>query len=476
MAKKVAATGPVEGPWVLPDGWHWKRIDAVAPVNPRRGPDKLADDAEVAFVPMAAVEAETGKIDVSTRRTVNSVRKGFTRFASGDVIFAKITPCMENGKVAVIPEVPHGIGFGSTEFHVLAPLEVSAPYLYYWISQRGFRETAEFNMTGTAGQKRVPTDFVRNSLIPVPPGPVQDAIVARIDELFAEIDDGEAALDRARDDLATWRKALLKAAVTGELTADWRAASTSSGTGGDLLNEILADRRARWDAEPKNRGKRYPEPAVPDHDALPDLPPNWCWATMDQLSWASGYGTSEKCFAEHTGTPVLRIPNVRRGIINLEDLKYTAAPLALDEGRELATGDLLIVRTNGSDELIGRAALVLTPPPETTYFASYLIRLRLLGSVGVLHWIALLVDSPVFRASVLRSIASSAGQYNLSLSKIETFAVPIPPLDEIDAVISRVQSAQTNAADGKRSLNDACAAAATLRQSVLAAAFRGELA
>ena len=220
MATKVAAVEPVEGPWALPDGWRWERIDAVAPVNPRRGPDKLADDAEVAFVPMAAVEAETGKIDVSARRSASSVRKGFTRFASGDVIFAKITPCMENGKVAVIPELQHGIGFGSTEFHVLAPLEVSAPYLYYWVSQRGFRETAEFNMTGTAGQKRVPTDFMRNSLIPVPPKPVQDAIVARIDELFSEIDDGEAALVRARDDLATWRKALLKAAVTGELTAD----------------------------------------------------------------------------------------------------------------------------------------------------------------------------------------------------------------------------------------------------------------
>ena len=427
-------------------------------------------------MPMAAVEAETGGIDVSARRPIGSVRKGFTRFGSGDVIFAKITPCMENGKIAVIPDLPHGAGFGSTEFHVLAPRDVSSRYLYHWISQRGFRETAEFNMTGTAGQKRVPTDFVRDALMPVPPRPIQDALAARIDDLFTAIDDGEAALARARDDLATWRKALLKAAVTGELTADRRAAKPPTESGADLLEDILADRRARWNAEPKNRGKRYPQPAAPDVSALRSLPAGWCWATMDQLSWASGYGTSEKCSAEHVGTPVLRIPNVRRGIVSLDDLKYTKAPLALDEGRDLSIGDLLIVRTNGSDDLIGRAALVLTPPPEATYFASYLIRLRLLGSVEMLHWVAILIDSPVFRASVLRSIASSAGQYNLSLSKIETFAVPIPPLDEIGAVISRLHAAQAAATDGERSLDAASVAASSLRQSILAAAFRGDLA
>ncbi|WP_082441772.1 restriction endonuclease subunit S [Sphingomonas sp. Leaf33] len=226
MAKTMAATRPIEGPWDLPHGWSWERIDAVAPVNPRRAPDGLPGDTEVPFVPMAAVQAKTGGIDVSARRCVDTVRKGFTRFASGDVIFAKITPCMENGKIAVVPALPHGVGYGSTEFHVLSPRDVSSRYLYYWVSQRGFRETAEFNMTGTAGQKRVPTEFMRDALIPVPPVEVQDVIVTRVDELFVDIDEGEAALSSCWAGLdsqkllglaATLRQSILAAAFRGEL-------------------------------------------------------------------------------------------------------------------------------------------------------------------------------------------------------------------------------------------------------------------
>jgi type I restriction enzyme S subunit len=281
--KQSTAGAPVEGPWALPEGWRWERIETIAPVNPRRVRDGLADETEVAFVPMASVQAGTGGIDVTTRRAVGSVRKGFTRFGPGDVLFAKITPCMENGKIAIVPDVPAGTGFGSTEFHVLSPRDVTSKYLYYWVSQRGFRETAEFNMTGTAGQKRVPTDFMRDALIPVPPPEVQAAIVARIDELFAEVEDGETALARARDDLATWRKALLKAAVTGELTADWRAANPPSQTGADLLALILAKRRASWEAKPTNKGRGYKEPRPLAINDGRELPEGWTWASVDQI-------------------------------------------------------------------------------------------------------------------------------------------------------------------------------------------------
>lgn len=474
-AKRAEAIGPVEGPWALPDGWRWERLDDVAPVNARHGLEVLTDEELVSFVPMAAVEAESGRIDVSALRPAKEVRQGFTRFVPGDVLFAKITPCMENGKIAVVPELKSRVGFGSTEFHVLRPQDVDPKYLYYFVSQRSFREAAEFNMTGTAGQKRVPPDFLRDALAPVPPRSVQKAILARINELFAEVDDGEAALRRVRGDLETWRKSLLKAAVTGELTADWRAANSPEETGADLLARMLEDRRTRWHADPKNKGKRYVEPARPDNAKLAHLPDGWVWATMEQLSWASGYGTSEKCATDAPGTPVLRIPNVRAGAIDLSNLKQTAAPLEFRPGAELSIGDLLIIRTNGSEDLIGRAALILDQLAEPTYFASYLIRLRLLGEGDLFRWLAILVDSPVFRAAVLGSIASSAGQYNLSLSKIESFVLPIPPLAEILIATSRYQQAAAEAVEGEIDAEAAHVAAATLRQSILAAAFRGKL-
>ncbi len=291
-------------------------------------------------------------------------------------------------------------------------------------------------------------------LVPLPSLQAQAGVAQKIEELFAEVDDGESALARARSDLETWRKALLKAAVTGDLTAD---------------------RRARWQAEPRNKGKKYVEATGPDTTRLPDLPLGWVWASLGQLSWASGYGTSEKCETDAKGTPVLRIPNIKNGAVTLDDLKRTVERISI-ENVALAPGDLLIIRTNGSEDLIGRAAIVLEEFAEPTYFASYLIRLRLVGETQFHRWIGILVDSPIFRADVLRSIGSSAGQYNLNLTKIEDFALPIPPLMEIDAAIRAFHKAAEGARAGLGNVSGLRDASSTLRQSILAAAFRGDLA
>lgn len=100
---------------------------------------------------------------------------------------------------------------------------------------------------------------------------LQKRIVARIDKLFTELDDGEAALERARDDLEAYRKSHLKAAVTGELTADWRGANPPQETGEQLLQRIPAERNARWQADPRNIGKRYKEPEAADTNGLAEL-------------------------------------------------------------------------------------------------------------------------------------------------------------------------------------------------------------
>lgn len=468
MAKRVTAAGPVEGPWALPDGWRWDRIDNVAPVNPRRGPDRLADETEVAFVPMAAVQAETGVIDVSARRPVSSVRQGFTRFGTGDVIFAKITPCMENGKIAIIPAIPAGSGFGSTEFHVMSPLDVTSRYLYYWVSQRGFRETAEFNMTGTAGQKRVPTDFMRDALIPVPSVDVQNTVVARIDELFAEIDDGEAALARARDDLATWRKALLKAAVTGELTADWRTANPPTETGADLLARILAERRARWDEEPGNKGKRYKEPAAADVAVLPPLPTSWTWATAEQVVRKTEYGTSIKCSGEPSGPPVLRMGNIQDGGLDWHKLKYAplGSPLPI-----LQPGDVLFNRTN-SAELLGKSA-VFDGADEPVSFASYIVAVRLAAVLP--HFFSAWMNSIYGREWVAQNKSQQVGQANLSAGTLMRMPVPVPPAAEQQRITELIAADRDRDDALGEDLHDLALAGQTLRQSILAAAFRGEL-
>src|SRR5690606_25655031 len=141
---------------------------------------------------MPAVEAETGRIDVSGRRPFAEVKSGFTPFASGDVLFAKITPCMENGKMAVVPDLPHGVGFGSTEFFVLRPTAAIDAKLL--VSSAAFRQEAQHHMTGAVGQKRVPKRYLETKPSPLPPINEQRRIVEKIETLFAELDKGEEYL------------------------------------------------------------------------------------------------------------------------------------------------------------------------------------------------------------------------------------------------------------------------------------------
>ena len=152
-----------------PHGFGLKKLSECCEINPRK-PKNIDDDIDVSFVAMPSV-SEQGDIDTSIGRKIGEVKKGFTYFAENDVLFAKITPCMENGKGCVATNLINGIGFGSTEFHVLRPIEnLSNSYWLYEITMiDSFRETAKENMTGTGGQLRVPVSFLEDYLVALPP-------------------------------------------------------------------------------------------------------------------------------------------------------------------------------------------------------------------------------------------------------------------------------------------------------------------
>lgn len=158
------------------------RLGDVCTINPRA--ERLPDDFEVSFVPMQNV-SEEGFVDTTITKKYAQVKKGFTYFQEDDVLFAKITPCMENGKGGIAKNLKNGIGFGSTEFHVLRPnlnLVISS-WLYYLTSWTEFRKECEKNMTGSAGQKRVPKAFLEDYKILIPSLEEQRKIVAVLDKV-----------------------------------------------------------------------------------------------------------------------------------------------------------------------------------------------------------------------------------------------------------------------------------------------------
>ena len=166
------------------NGWGITTLGSVCQVNPKKGQDKrLVGDLEVSFVPMPAV-SERGEIDPSEVRVYDTVKTGFTYFAENDVLFAKITPCMENGKGAVARGLHNSIGFGSTEFHVLRPLQGKTdPYWIYTLTSFSeFRSDAASNMTGSAGQRRVPANFLEQYRVSVPPIQLQEQFATFVEQ------------------------------------------------------------------------------------------------------------------------------------------------------------------------------------------------------------------------------------------------------------------------------------------------------
>ena len=472
----------------LPPGWRMRRLSEIAAIRPRAKPG-LDDDALVTFVPMAAVGEEfSGIVDPEVRR-FGDVRTGYTSFGVGDVLFAKITPCMENGKLAVVRgELKNDAGFGSTELTVIRPgSEVTAEWLAHFLSQASFRREAKRNMAGAAGQMRVPKRFLEAAEVPVPPPAEQRRIVGRVEAMLGRVEAGAASLGRARRKVTAYRAAVLKAATAGDLTADWRSARGPDPEPADrLLARLQTASRDRWERDqlaayaqknkrpPKNWQSRYQPAAAPDPAALPALPPGWCSASIDQLLHDGSYGTSVKCDYDADGPPVLRIPNIARGELDLADMKYATKDVANADDLALRIGDILICRTNGSVSLVGKAAVVRQPLPTPHLFASYLIRLRLVfpEMAKYLHGVLLSVRG---RRYIESHAASSAGQHNVSLTLLKSFPVPLPPLSEQAEIVDRVEERLSVAKAAAGLIDAAAARGVRLRQSILRDAFTGRL-
>ncbi len=169
--------------------WPIKKLCEVCIINPKKSEiSGFADNTIVSFVPMSSVDEFSQSITLQEEKELSDVKKGYTYFKKGDILFAKITPCMENGKVAHAKNLNTEIGFGSTEFHILrAKAEVLPEYIYSLVSSSAFRVEAEKKMTGSAGQKRVPKDFIENYELIIPPLDEQKRIVEILEDKIAKI-------------------------------------------------------------------------------------------------------------------------------------------------------------------------------------------------------------------------------------------------------------------------------------------------
>ena len=473
----------------VPEGWIQVRIGDVAHINPPRSKPDYADSTPLVFVPMPRVAEEFGGIDVSERRPFSSIKRGYTQFQPGDVLFAKITPCMENGKIAIVPEIRPPLGYGSTEFFVMRPRAHGlSPWIAHCVAQSRFRDLARKNMQGAVGQRRVPKVWVKDASVPLAPLPEQHRIVAKIESLFAKLDEGVAALKRAEANLERYRASVLKSAVEGRLTERWRRENPPEETGEELLGRILAERRKCWEAEqlakfaakgrkpPKNWKKKYKEPVRPATTGLPRLPEGWCWATVDQMAAVTGGLTKNPARNRlPVRYPYLRVANVYADELRLDDVRTIGVSESELDRVILRPGDLLVVEGNGSANQIGRVAQWQGDVAPCCH-QNHLIKVRSSSAACRSRWMLLWLLSPLGRRTVLAVASSTSGLHTLSLSKVRALPVPLAPMQEQACAVSladslsdaaRVVQAQIGAETGINT--------SRLRQSILKRAFEGGL-
>lgn len=433
-----------------PLDWTLRPLRDVVIFNPRHD-RKLPDDLDVSFVPMPAISDRSQNLSAHQTRKLAQVRKGYTHFQDGDVLFAKITPCMENGKAAVARNLVNGIGCGTTELHVLrAESDLLPEWLYFYLWQERFRKEAERNMTGSAGQLRVPLSFLEKQVIPVPPAlDEQRRITSKLNHITARLDDTKARLNTIPAILKRFRLSVLAAACSGRLTEDWR----KSLAGDDKGDSVTANS---------------------DFD-LPELPKTWCYENLGAIISSLKYGTSTRCSYEQLGKPVLRIPNIGEdGKINANDLKYGELPDRECRQLALEEGDLLLIRSNGSVSLVGRTALVSGEFQGFAY-AGYLIRLRPNKDKVLPAYLNRIMASPYMRLQIEVPARSTSGVNNINSTEVENLLVPLPPIQEQAEIISRVEALFKQADAIDASYRKARTFTDKLMPSVLAKAFRGEL-
>lgn len=396
----------------LPEGWREARLqDELVPV-PKISLPLPSPNSTFRYIDIGSIDGRTHRIESALDvKASEAPSRARQVVRAHDTIFSTVRPYLE--KLALVGDEFDG-AIASTGFVVLRPgRSIDARYLYFYTMSKGMLDQILPLQRGVSYPAVLAKD-VRSASIPVPPLPVQRRIVEIIEENLSRVDASEVAMERVA------RRA-------------------------PHVALSLAIRMAR-DA-----------PLVP----LGDL-------TLD-----AAYGTSAKCVADGPGVPVVRIPNVVDGVVDLSEEKRLLDTSVDVSSLMLKVGDLLIIRTNGSKGLIGRAALVEHDPAAA--FASYLLRYRLNTTRVDPAWVRIVLELPAQRRELEMRAASSAGQYNLSVGKLRDVPVPVPYLPDQHRFAEEIAELRAGVRRQVELVRTQRQRAVILRRALLQAAFSGLL-
>lgn len=457
----------------LPPGWTTAKLKDITLPRTTRNP-QAEGDGEFLYVDIEALDNTSQRI-IAPKRLLKAEAPSRARMAikAGDIIFSLVRPYLKN--LAVVPEELDD-QIASTAYCVLRPANgIVSQFVFYSV----FRE-AFINLIVTYGDSPPAghdDEFVEMT-IPLAPTNEQQRIVAAIEQQFTRLDAGVAALKSAQARLKRYRAAVLKAAVEGKLTEEWRAEHPDTEPASVLLQRILVERRARWEADLRAKGKdptklRYEEPAAPDTADLPELLEGWRWARVDQVGEVQ-LGR-QRAPQYHTGShmrPYLRVANVFEDRIDTSDVMTMNFTPEEYEIYSLRYGDILL-NEGQSLELVGRPAMYRDEVPGSC-FQNTLVRFR--AYPGLLPSFALIVFRAYLHSQRFQRIGKHTTNIaHLGAGRFAELEFPLPPISEQEQIVAELEQRLSVVSELEATVEANLKRAERLRQSILREAFAGRL-
>jgi type I restriction enzyme S subunit len=406
-------------------GWVAAKVGDIITLNPK---NDCADNAVAGFVPMPLLGKDYRSLIGHECRTWAEIKKGYTHFADGDVLLAKITPCFENGKAGLVCGMPNGVGAGSTEYFVSRPNPdaLDARYLLAMFKTEAFLNAGALEMTGSVGHKRVPKEYLTESEIPLAPLNEQKRIADKLDAVLARVDACRDRLDHIPDILKRFRQSVLAAATSGALTEDWRT-----------------------------------ENAAID---------NWKQGSVQTVAHVGTGSTplrSNPAYFSAVGTPWITSAATSKRLVTTADEFVTSEAISAHRLKTYPVGTLLVAMY-GEGKTRGQVTELGIPATINQACAAMIVD----ESKASRAYVKLALQANYFE---MRELAEGGNQPNLNLSKVKEFPLSLPDLAEQTEIVRRVETLFAFANRLETRYATAYAQVEKLTPSLLAKAFRGEL-
>ena len=468
----------------LPNGWVWTKLDDLAEkINPGFPSGKHNKESR-GFPHIRPMNISVkGEIDLSNVKYVEA--SDFEPLLNGDVLFNNTNSPEMLGKTTYLKQdTDWAYSNHMTRIRIFRQF-IEPAWVAYYLHHLFYNGFFKMNCVHHVNQASINTGFLSQKVsIPLAPLPEQHRILAHIDELFSRLDAGVEALQNAKAQLKRYRQAVLKAAVEGRLTKEWREAHPDVEPAEKQLERIMKEHRKAWENELHAYGKNphqynYRPPEEIESSDLPKLPNNWIWATTDQLASTEKYsmaigpfGSNLKVVDYRTrGVPLIFVRNIRSGKFDGPDTWFVSKEKAEElKAHFVKGGDILITKMGDPP---GDACIYPEGMPPAIITADC-IKWQLSSLHQERSYFLNAVNSILVKKQILK-VTKGVAQQKISLDRFKKIGIPVPPQAEQVQIAKSIYELFSIANETEMVLTQSTMLSVSLRQSILKRAFEGKL-